>query len=269
MRAWWSGLSRRRRLLALGCACLIAAGGAAAGIASVAGGPAQALPDPARPGAVLLVPGYGGSTGSLDVLATRIRRTGRVATVVMLTGNGTGDLRAQAGVLEGYVERAVLAGSGPVTIIGYSAGGVVAWLWDVRYDGGARAARIITFGSPLHGTDLASLGETFVPGECPVACQQLVPGSSLLTGLADSSAPRPPWLSLWTTDDKTVYPPTSAEMNGAVNVPLQSVCPTLVVDHSQLPDDPLADGIILRTLSTGTITTPTTPNCPTLTTLGR
>jgi len=268
MRAWWSGLSRRRRLLAIGCACLIAAGGAAAGIVSVAGGPAQALPDPARPGAVLLVPGYGGSTGSLDVLATRIRRTGRVATVVMLAGNGTGDLRAQAGVLEGYVERAVRAGSGPVTIIGYSAGGVVAWLWDVRYDGEARAARIITFGSPLHGTDLAALGETFVPGECPVACQQLVPGSSLLTSLADSPARRPPWLSLWTTDDQTVQPPTSARLAGAVNVPLQSVCPGLMVSHSQLPDDPLVDGIVLRELATGRLVAPPPRDCAALKVLG-
>jgi pimeloyl-ACP methyl ester carboxylesterase len=58
-----------------------------------------------RPGAVLLVPGYGGSTASLDDLATRIRRTGR---------------------------------TGPVTVIGYSAGGVVAWLWDVDCGGGSR-----------------------------------------------------------------------------------------------------------------------------------
>jgi pimeloyl-ACP methyl ester carboxylesterase len=268
MGTWWSGLSSRRRLLVLVLACLVVMGGAAAGIASATGGRAQATPDPRRPGYVLLIPGYGGSTGSLDVLAGRIRDTGKMAIVVKLDGNGTGDLRAQAGVLQGYVDSAVKAGSGPVTIIGYSAGGVVAWLWDVTYDGAARAARIITLGSPFHGTDLAALGNTFLPGECPVACQQLVPGSSLLTGLADSSASRPPWLSLWTDDDTTVYPPTSAQLDGAVNVPLQSVCPTLRVDHSQLPDDPLVDGIILRTLTTNTITTPTASECHSLTTLG-
>jgi triacylglycerol lipase len=268
MRTWWSGLSRRRRLLAIVCACAVVVGGAAGGIASAVGGPAQAMPVPSRPGAILLVPGYGGSTGSLDVLAARIRRTGRVATVVVLAGNGTGDLGTQADVLQGYVDKALRAGSGPVTIIGYSAGGVVAWLWDVRYDGAARAARIITLGSPLHGADLAALGAAFVPGECPQACQQLVPGSSLLSSLADSSAVRPSWLSLWTTDDQVVQPPTSARLGGAVNVALQSVCPGLRVGHSQLPTDPLVDGIVLRVLATGRLTAPSSRDCASLEALG-
>jgi hypothetical protein len=268
MRAWWFGLSSRRRLLVVVCACVIAIGGVGAGIASAGGTPSSAKPDPGRPGYVLLVPGYGGSTGSLDVLAAKIRQAGKMAIVVTLQGNGTGDLRAQATVLQGYVERAVKDGSGPVTIIGYSAGGVVAWLWDVTYDGAARSARIITLGSPFHGTDLAALGNTFLPGDCPVACQQLVPGSSLLTQLADSSAPRPPWLSLWTTDDQTVSPPTSARMNGAVNVPLQSVCPGANISHSQLPDDQLVDGIVLHVLETGQITVPTSGECKPLSALG-
>jgi triacylglycerol lipase len=270
MGRWWSGLSRPRRLLVLVLGCLIVVGAAAGGVAAAVGTPASpgAAPDRQRPGYVLLVPGYGGSTGSLDVLAAKIRHTGKMAIVVTLAGNGTGDLRTQATVLQGYVERAIRDGSGPVTIIGYSAGGVVAWLWDVADDGAARAARIITLGSPFHGTELATLGNTFLPSECPAACQQLVPGSPLLTGLADSSAARPPWLSLWTSDDTTVYPPTSASLDGAVNVPLQSVCPSLDVDHSQLPDDPLVDGIILRTLSTNRITDPTPRECTPLTALG-
>jgi len=34
------------------------------------------------------------------------------------------------------MNQALASGSGPVTVIGYSAGGVVAWLWDAGYDGG-------------------------------------------------------------------------------------------------------------------------------------
>ena len=213
---------------------------------------------------MLLVPGYGGSTGSLDELAARIRGTGRTATVVGLAGDGTGDLTVQARVLNGYVNRAIGAGSGPVTVIGYSAGGVVAWLWYVDYGGAARAGKIITLGSPLHGARIAAVGTGFDPGECPVACQQLVPGSALLTGLQQSAPTRPPWLSLWSTDDQTVQPPDSARLAGAVNVPLQSVCPEADIQHSQLPTTPLVVGLVLRALAASPLTAPPAADCAAL-----
>ena len=266
---WWSSLSVRRRLLVVLVVIIIGAGGAAAGIGAWLGGPADALPSSNGPGAVLLVPGYGGSTSALDALAARIRQTGRSATVVHLAGDGTGDLIQQAVVLDGYVNQALRGGSGPVTMIGYSAGGVVAWLWAVHYDGAARAARIITLGSPLHGARLAAIGNSLVPGECPVACEQLVPGSTLLTTLAQAPArDRPPWLSLWTTDDQVVQPPDSARLAGAVNVPLQSVCPAAVIQHGQLPTASLVVGIVLRELATRQVTAPARGDCSSLTALG-
>jgi pimeloyl-ACP methyl ester carboxylesterase len=222
-----------------------------------------------RPGAVLLVPGYGGSTTSLDGLAARIRKTGRTATVVQLAGNGTGDLTVQARVLDGYVDRAIGAGSGPVTVIGYSAGGVVAWLWYVDYGGASRAGKFITLGSPLHGARVAAVGTAYDPGECPVACQQLVPGSALLTQLQRSARARPPWLSLWSTDDQTVEPPDSARLPGAVNVPLQSVCPGVDIQHSQLPTAPLVVGLVLRALASDRAAVPAASDCAALQALGR
>ena len=209
---------------------------------------------------MLLVPGYGGSTGSLEVLAAKIRANRRTATVVPLAGNGTGDLQVQANVLNGYVNQALR--DGPVTVIGYSAGGVVAWLWDVEYGGATKAREIITLGSPLHGTSLAALGEAFVPGECPQACEQLVPGSALLTRLSHSDpASRPRWLSLWTTDDQVVQPPDSASLPGAVNVPLQSVCPGVSIQHGQLPSTPLVIGIILNEIAHPGRSAPTAADC--------
>jgi hypothetical protein len=268
--AWWGGLSLRRRLLVAVVAVLVAAGAAVVAVRATAGGPAVAPGAKDRPGDVLLVPGYGGSTGSLEVLAAKIRAAGRTATVVQLTGNGTGDLQVQANVLNGYVNRALAGGSGPVTVIGYSAGGVVAWLWDVEYDGVAKARDIITLGSPLHGTSLASLGEVYLPGECPQACEQLVPGSALLDRLAASPAPsRPPWLSIWTTDDLVVQPPDSARLPSAVNVPLQSVCPGVTVQHGQLPSNPLVIGIVLRALAGPSLGTSVSTGCHSLLALGR
>ena len=242
---------------------------AAAALAGVRLSRGQPQPTAGRPGAVLLVPGYGGGTTSLDELAERIRSAGRTATVVPLAGNGKGDLTVQARVLAGYVNRALGAGSGPVTVIGYSAGGVVAWLWAVDYGGAAQAGLIITLGSPLHGARIAAVGTGYDPAECPVACQQLVPGSALLTGLQRSARPRPPWLSLWTADDQTVQPPDSARLPGAVNVPLQSVCPGVDIQHDELPAAPLVAGIVLRTLASGHVSAPAPGDCVGLQALGR
>jgi len=263
---WWTGLSPRRRILLGGLALVVAVAAVVAGVRLSQGQP-EAVPG--RPGAVLLVPGYGGSTASLDQLAARIRQTGRTATVVQLAGDGTGDLGAQARVLDGYVNRAIGAGSGPVTVIGYSAGGVVAWLWDVDYGGAARAGKIITLGSPLHGARIAAVGAAFDPGACPVACQQLVPGSALLTQLQRSGQARPPWLSLWSTDDQTVQPPDSARLAGAVNVPLQSVCPGVDIQHSQLPTAPLVVGVVLRELAGDRVSAPAAGDCAAFQSLGR
>jgi triacylglycerol lipase len=263
---WWTGLSPRRRTLLGGLAAAVAVAAVVAGVLVPRGEPTAI---PGRPGAVLLVPGYGGSTTSLDELAARIRGTGRTATVVQLAGNGTGDLTVQARVLDGYVNQAIGAGSGPVTVIGYSAGGVVAWLWYVDYGGASRAAKIITLGSPLHGARIAAVGAAYDPGECPVACQQLTPGSALLTQLQQSTQARPPWLSLWSTDDQTVQPPDSARLPGAVNVPLQSVCPGADIQHSQLPTAPLVVGLVLRALASSRVTAPAPGDCAAMQTLGR
>jgi pimeloyl-ACP methyl ester carboxylesterase len=272
-----TGLSPRRRAFFAGVALIVVALGVTVGLrVALTSGNVPARAGEVGPGGatrarsdVLLVPGYGGSTTALDRLADRIRTTGRWATVVRLPANGTGDLRAQADVLNGYVNQALASGSGPVTIVGYSAGGVVAWLWDVDYHGTARVRRFITLGSPLHGARLATLGTAFDPSECPVACQQLVPGSSLLASLQRAPATaRPPWLSLWTTDDRVVQPPDSARLTGAVNVPLQSVCPGADVSHGQLPTSALVTGIVLRALAASSLAGPSASQCQALQRLG-
>jgi triacylglycerol lipase len=108
------------------------------------------------------------------------------------------------------------------------------------------------------------------PGECPVACQQLVPGSALLTQLRQSPPQdRPSWLSLWSTDDQVVQPPDSARLAGAVNVPLQSVCPGAVIAHSQLPTAPLVVGIVLQTLASNRAAAPSASDCAALESRGR
>jgi len=265
-----AGLSPRRRVFVVGSTLAVAAVAAAAGLkgSGAFAGPAS-RPAPASLGTVVLVPGYGGSTTGLNVLAAWIRRTGRATEVVRLPGNGTGDLAAQAVILNGSVTRALRGGKGPIDVVGFSAGGVVARLWDAE-DGGARKAdRIITLGSPLNGTRIAAAGNAADPAACPVACQELVPGSKLLSQLKKIPlTSQPGWLSLWTQDDQVVRPPTSARLAGAVNVPLQAVCPNAVIAHGQLPSDPLVIGIVLSELGPGPLTTPREAECSMLRAFG-
>jgi pimeloyl-ACP methyl ester carboxylesterase len=258
-------MSPRRKALAIALALLVLAGGGAAAAFSLGragAGPSAAAVAQGRPGPVLLVPGYGGKAGGLAVLAARIRATGRQATVLRLPGTGTGSLVTDAAVLNAAVSRALDGGAPSVDVIGYSAGGVVALLWARSDDGAARARRVITLGAPFHGTSTAAGAQSFAPGACPLACQQLVPGSSLLTGLDPADpAGLPRWMSLWTTGDRTVIPPDSARLAGAINVPLQSLCPRLRIGHSQLPTDPTVTAIVLQAIGPGPITRPGPADC--------
>ena len=257
-------LSPRRRflvafavLLALGACVAALVAGLRSGGDQPAGYPAQD-----RLGPVLLVPGYGGATTSLAELAARIRAAGRTATVLQLPGNGTGSLIADAAVLNSAVSQALERGAPSVDVIGYSAGGVVALIWAREDDGAARARRVITLGSPFHGTRLAAGAAGFVPGACPAACQQLVPGSALLTSLdVSDAAGLPPWLSVWTADDQTVIPPDSARLAGAIDLSVQSLCPAARITHSQLPASPIVTAIVLQALHPGPLRQPSPVSC--------
>jgi triacylglycerol lipase len=189
---------------------------------------------------VLLVPGYGGSTVGLDVLADALRAAGRTVRVVGLGRDSEGDLHIQADLLNSAVH-AVLAGTGAETVdlVGYSAGGVTVRVWMADHHGGTLARRIVTLGSPHHGTDLAALAADRGAQVCPKACQQLDPDSRLLRSLnaGDETPAGPRWVSIWTTDDKTVVPPTSASLAGALDFSVQSVCPGRRVTHQDLPSD--------------------------------
>jgi triacylglycerol esterase/lipase EstA (alpha/beta hydrolase family) len=247
-------VSPRRRLFALLAVALLVLGLGAVAVRAASGGrdAPDATPAPARqqPGPVLLLPGYGGSTTSLERLGGTLRTaTGRDVRVVRAVGDGTGDLTDQARALATTVEGLIKSGAPSVDVVGYSAGGVVARLWAAEFGGAAQARRIVTLGSPHQGTEVAQLAEELAPERCPTACRQLAPDSDLLRELPQGAVPGPAWVSLWTTQDDVVTPPSSGRLAGAVDVRLQSVCPDDQVRHSGLPDDPLVTGLIVRAIA--------------------
>jgi triacylglycerol lipase len=254
-------VSPRRRILLVAAAVVAVAALLAVGVRLLTRGPSSARPDQARPGPVLLVPGYGGSEVALTRLAQRLIAAGRSAQVVALPGGGTGDLLAQADTLDKAVRDALRGGAPSVDVVGYSAGGVVTRLWVDRHDGASAARRIVTLGSPLHGAQIAGIGSALAPDACPAACRQLAPGSALLDRIDDTKLPDGlPWLSIWTENDETVQPPDSARLDGAVNVPLQGLCPQVRVSHSELPTNPVVTALVLAALGTAPLSAPS--RCP-------
>jgi triacylglycerol lipase len=251
---------RRRLLLGTALAVLLAVL-ATVGVRLLMRDDPGPRPDQSRPGPVLLVPGYGGSQTALNRLAARLRDEGRAATVLSLPGEGTGDLLVQAGTIDAAVSAALRDGAPSVDLVGYSAGGVAVKLWVDRHRGATTARRIVTLGSPLHGTRLAGAGAALAPGSCPAACRQLAPGSSLLDDLDEEAVPEGlPWLSVWTDNDETVQPPDSARLEGAVNLAVQSLCPRAQISHSALPTDPIVTALVLDALGTAPWSAPS--SCP-------
>ena len=114
------------------------------------------------------------------------------------------------------------------------------------------ARRVLSIGSPQHGTSLAEIGLAFA-GQCPEACRQMVPDSTFLRRLnADGETPEgPAFVSVWTTSDEVVVPPVSARLEGALNFTVQSVCAAVETPHSDLPEDPVVLAALATTLGAG------------------
>lgn len=246
-------LSPARRRLVVAVVGVLAVIVLVVGVAVVLSRRQPPAADQSAPGPVLLVPGYGGTQSSLSPLAAALRAKGRDVTIVALPGRAQGDLAGQADALGAAVDGALRrTGASSVDLVGYSAGGVVARLW-VQDGGAPRVRRLVTLGSPHHGTEVATVG-SLVAGSCPAACQQLATDSPLLARLDRSGIPDGVvFLSLWTTGDDVVVPPSSSVVDGEPSPALQSICPGSTVTHAQLPADPLAQSLVEEALGVGPV----------------
>ncbi len=219
--------------------------------------------DQSRLGPVIVVPGYGGNVGSLDPLVAELRREGRDVVVFQPTGGGIGDLRVQAKRLGEVATQAMSRhDASSVDVVGYSAGGVVARLY-VRDEGGASVVRrVLTLGSPHHGTDVAQLATDAV-GSCPKACEELATDSDLIRRLnaGDETPSGPRWVTLRSSSDQTVTPTGSASLEGAVDVLVQDVCSGRSTSHGELPGDPVVLATLRSALGRGLPRAPTGVSC--------
>ena len=216
-----------------------------------------------EPGPVLLVSGYGGSTRSLDPLRQALEHEGRDVVAVPAVSGGTGDIAEQADALDEAADEAMKRfDAASVDVVGYSAGGVVAREWVRHADGAGKARRVLSVGSPQHGTTVAELAAG-ITGTCPAACRQLGPASDLLRALNshDETPEGPRFISVWSDADEVVVPPDSALLDGALNLTVQSVCSGAETSHEDLPSDPVVLALLGTALGPGAPVAPTDVAC--------
>ncbi|HET9576936.1 MAG TPA: alpha/beta fold hydrolase [Usitatibacter sp.] len=117
--------------------------------------------------------------------------------------------------LHAAIERASGGGARRVALVAHSMGGLAARLYLARR-GGSRVAKLITLGSPHHGTRIARWG--IGPN-----ARQMEPGSAFLEALeaAEAGRPGPPTLSIGSTHDDMIAPQASSPLEWARNVALR------------------------------------------------
>lgn len=255
-----ASLSPARRRVALGAAALAALAVLGVVVALVLGSRSAEPVAQDDLGPVLLVAGYGGSTDALLPLRDALVEDGRRVVVVPPVGDNTGSLDDQAEALGELAEESS-DGAGSVDVVGYSNGGVVARLWVREHGGDALARRVMTIGSPHHGSDLAGLAAS--AGRCTDACAEVAPGSAFLQRLnaGDETPDGPRWVSVWSTNDQVATPPDTASLDGALDLSVQSLCPASTTSHGELPADPVVLALLDSALGRSAPTVPAEVDC--------
>jgi triacylglycerol esterase/lipase EstA (alpha/beta hydrolase family) len=168
---------------------------------------------------VLLLHGYGCNSGYWSHLTPRLDAA-RISHAAI-------DLEPLMGDIDGYAPRVQAAvqqlcaasGAARVVIVAHSMGGLVARAW-MRAHGTAQVARVITLGTPHHGTCMAAFGIGVNAAQMRRAFRDEPPECAWLRDLAqgEDAAARALVTSLYTHHDNIIAPQTSSELPGARNL---------------------------------------------------
>lgn len=191
----------------------------------------------ARRTPLLLIHGYQCNRGFWFQLRGRIARAGWQV--------GTISLAPVFNDIDGYVEQLArridevceAAGTDRLLLVGHSMGGLVSRAY-LRRHGNGKVAKLVTLGSPHHGSRLAVMG----PGR---NARQMIPGSEWLAGLnAPGAVPLPAaTVSIYSCQDNYVMPQDSPVLEGAKVVPLAGI------GHLEMAFSPEIERVLLAELS--------------------
>ena len=180
---------------------------------------------------ILLIPGYGGSLGALKPLASELEGAGYTVIYPDL-GEMKGDLKKYSDKVGELIKDSGERGE-RISIVAYSAGGLVARgaLGDSEVE--QYIGRVITIGSPHNGSEVARLG-SLIGGEiCPISCKQMSPDSDFMRELMRPND-KERWLSIRSSFDEVVTPSESSILSEVSNLEIGSICGEDGVTHSKL-----------------------------------
>ena len=189
---------------------------------------------------VLLVHGYGCNSGYWAYLASLLDAA-RISHATLDLEPLTGDIDSYAARIEEAAGRlCAQAGTAQLIIVAHSMGGLAARAW-MRVHGAGRLARLITLGTPHHGTCLAAFGLGINAGQMR-RMGVAGPGCAWLSALAGGEAMEARALitSIYSHHDNIIAPQTSSELPGARNLAFGGV------GHVALGHNPRVLDAVLR-----------------------
>lgn len=185
---------------------------------------------------VLLIHGYLCNRGAWWWLRRKLKAAGfAVATV---------NLEPPFGGIDGFADQvqtrieALCAETGAdwLVLIGHSMGGLAARAYLRRY-GADRVAKLVTLGSPHHGTRLARFG-------LGANARQIEPESAFIRALPPADR-RVPTVTVWSPADNFVVPPDNSRLAGAREIVLPGL------SHLAMLFSPVVLDTLTRELASG------------------
>jgi len=187
---------------------------------------------------IVLVHGVMVNDGVWFTMRRYLARQGVGAVYTINYGPPYGDIEHFAEQLGAKIESVCAAtGATRVLLVCHSMGGLVARAY-LRQRGPARIERIITIGTPHHGS-------VFARGLIGRCLAQMRPGNAWLAELnrEETKPPPVPITSIWSRHDSLVAPQASSELACAENVALVGV------GHNALLSDPRVMELVLRAMA--------------------
>jgi len=191
---------------------------------------------------VVLIHGFVSNRGLWADWTCRLRRMDRAFVAVNLEPL-LGSIEDYVATVEDAVHKVTAAtGMAPVLVC-HSMGGLAARAWLRRQSDSTRGVRIVTIGTPHHGTALARLQILAVGRNAT----EMNPNSPWMTSLNQEagiktslSARYSSFVCYYSNSDNIVFPATTACLDGADNRHIPGVAHVALVAHTQVMDETLA-----------------------------